>query len=58
MLAVGTSTGSITVFKYTAPSKDGEPVMDFNKCWETQPAFQVGRSDPARLGRAVQGPRV
>ena len=41
LLAVGTGSGTITVFKYTAPPKDGDPVMDFTKCWETQPAFQV-----------------
>ncbi|GAX73042.1 hypothetical protein CEUSTIGMA_g494.t1 [Chlamydomonas eustigma] len=41
LLACGTTTGSITVFKYSSPNRDGEPVLDFSKCWEPQPAFQV-----------------
>ena len=41
LLAAGTTAGSITVFKYTPPPKDGDPVIDFGKCWEVQPSFQV-----------------
>lgn len=41
LLACGCDNGEMTVFKYTAPSKEGEPVMDYAKCWEMQPAFQV-----------------
>lgn len=41
MLAAGASDGRVTVFKYNAPAKAGEPVLDFAKLWETQPAFQV-----------------
>ena len=32
---------SFQVFKYTPPAKEADPMMDFSKCWETQPAFQV-----------------
>mmetsp|Transcript_30722 Transcript_30722/g.68056 ORF Transcript_30722/g.68056 Transcript_30722/m.68056 type:complete len:1411 (+) Transcript_30722:34-4266(+) len=42
LLAAGTADGRVTVFKYNAPSKEGEPVLDFARCWEQQPAFQVG----------------
>ncbi|KAG1665494.1 hypothetical protein FOA52_009755 [Chlamydomonas sp. UWO 241] len=41
LLAAGTSDGAITVFKYTAPPSDGEPVLDFAKCWDSQPSFRV-----------------
>lgn len=41
LLAASTSDGRITVFKHTPPSKEGEPVLELAKCWETQPAFSV-----------------
>jgi hypothetical protein len=41
LLAASTTDGRITVFKHTPPSKEGEPVLELAKCWETQPAFSV-----------------
>jgi hypothetical protein len=41
LLAASSTDSRITVFKYTAPNKEGEPVLDLAKCWETQPAFAV-----------------
>ena len=40
LLAAGTTAGVITVFKFTPP-KEGDTVIDFAKCWEVQPSFQV-----------------
>ena len=51
LLAAGTTAGSITVFKYTPPSKEGDPVLDLAKCWEAQPAVQVGGEE--ELGRHI-----
>lgn len=41
LLAANTSDGRITVFRYNAPAKDAEPVLDLAKCWEAQPPFSV-----------------
>ncbi len=42
LLAAGAGDGRVTVYKYTAPVEDKQPVMDLSKCWEAQPAFLVG----------------
>ncbi len=56
LLACGCDNGEMTVFKFSPPAKDGEPVMDYAKCWETQPAFQV--RGEGRVGRWEGGKRA
>ena len=63
MLAAATADGRVTVFKFNPPSKEGEPVLDFAKCWEPEPTFHVrgggggggGRLDLEWVGGAGQG---
>ncbi len=45
LLAVGTASGAISIFKYTPPESTNnyEPILDLAKCWEMQPGFQVNQ---------------
>ncbi|PNW79678.1 hypothetical protein CHLRE_08g362650v5 [Chlamydomonas reinhardtii] len=42
LLAVGTTDGRVMMYKFNQPNLNLEPVLDFAKCWEMQPAFFVG----------------
>lgn len=41
LLAVGTTDGRVMMYKFNQPNLNLEPVLDFAKCWEMQPAFFV-----------------
>jgi len=41
LLAAGSTDGRITVFKYSAPTRDQGPMLELARCWDTQPAFNV-----------------
>ncbi len=41
LLAIGTTDGRVMMYKYNHPNEASQPVLDFAKCWEMQPAFFV-----------------